>query len=369
MRQQYIPEHFSEDDVRKYLKPKKRFHVFPIILLVLFTVMMYLTTLVWDYTWDRLEEYEAGNIKYAEEAFMEKYRMNCFEDIFAEKAVAADEFNGVDDYKEYMLDVYGSDYTDAQFVKGKTHDDGSVTYDIYLGNVHFAEYTVIPEGNGWIYESEDMNDELFVKSVSVKICVPKGASVYANDTLLDKKYMTSEKYEIHDYDDHDDKTLIPQFEIYDTGDIFILEPEIKVCGTDGREMFLEEKDGMYYALPVLSEEALEEIKTISEKAAITYAMYITQDINFEAVEKYLVKESEFYRRIKNFYHDWYRDHTVTYDNVEFSDVVMYNDDMIKLHISFDYHVNIGYKINDYDVEYTMCMVRIDGEWKIASMVM
>ncbi|MGN0675034.1 MAG: hypothetical protein ACI4KG_04745 [Oscillospiraceae bacterium] len=366
----YIPQHYYPEDAEKASEPKKKFHFFPIFLLALFTVLMYLSTLVWNYTWQQLEIYEANHIKYAEEAFMEKFRLNRIDDILDEKAPEYDIFNSRDEYMQYMLDTFGSDYTSAKSVKGKTLDDGSVLYDVYLGNIKFAGYTVTPKSSGgWTYSAEDLNDSLFVKTKSFKACVPVGAKAYANGVQLEKSFISEEKYEIHDFDDLDDKSLIPQFEVYETGNIFLNEPEILITCADGGDMTVTEEKGVYYALPVPTEEQTAELKAAAEEAAIVYAKYITKDTSFESLKKYLVSDSEFYRRIKNFYHDWYRDHTVTYDNVEFSDITMYNENCFRLHIAFDYHVNIGYKVNDYDVEYTMCMIKLDGEWKIASMIM
>ncbi len=363
-------EHFKETETS--VKPKRKRHIFSIVLLAFFTVLIFLATRVWDYTWDFLESYEANHIKHAEEEFMEKFRLNRIDEILDEKAIKYDEFNSRQDYLTYMLDVFGKDYTGAKSVKGRTLEDGSVLYSVYLGNVLFAEYTLSPDPDGgWTCTPSlsDLNDKLFVKTHSVKLYVPEGAEVRSNGTLLDNKFVSSEVYEIHDYDDLDDKSLIPRFTVYDTGNIFISEPTVEVHDKTGRKLTLKkEKDGLR-ALPEPSKEQLDEIRSASEEAALTYAMYITQDTSFEPLKQYLVTDSEFYRRIKNFYHDWYRDHTTTYDNVVFSDIVMYDDEHIKLHIDFDYHVNIGYRTNDYDVEYTMCMIKLDGKWKIAGMIM
>ncbi len=359
-------EHFIEAPAAP--KRKKR-HIFSIFLLVFFTVLMFLSTRVWSYAWDFLENYESNHIRHAEEAFMEKFRLNRIDEILDEKAIQYDEYNRREDYMSYMLEVFGRDYTSAKSVKGRTLEDGSVCYSVYLGSVLFAEYTLSPlsEG-GWSCTPSDLNDELFVKTHGVKLFVPEGAEVRFNGAAADSGFVSSEVYETHDYDDLDDKGLIPKFTVYDTGNIFISEPTAEVYKNGVKLSLTKEKDG-FLALPQPTEEQLAEIKAAAEEAALTYAMYITQDISFEPLKQYLVTESEFYRRIKGFYHDWYRDHTTTYDNVVFSDIVMYDETHFKLHIDFDYHVNIGYRTNDYDVEYTMCLIKLDGEWKISGMIM
>lgn len=363
----YTAEHFAESSAK--VKPKKKRHIYSIVLLGIFTLLMFLSTLVWNFTWEQLELYEAGHIRHAEEKLSEKFRLNQIDVILDEKCLEYDLLNRREDYLTYMLDVFGNDYTSAKMIKGRTLEDGSVLYDVWLGNTKFAEYTLFKDGDNWDYTSADLNEELFVKTHSVKAVVPEGAEVLANGEILGSEFISSETYEIHDFDDLDDKGLIPRFTVYDTGNIFISEPDVKVYGKNGQELVLAEDKKVLRALPEPTAEQLAEIKAAAEESALAYAMYITQDTSFEPLKKYLVADSELYRRIKGFYHDWYRDHTTTYDNVVFSDIVMYDEEHFTLHIEFDYHVNIGYRVNDYEVEYTMSLIKIDGEWKIAGMIM
>lgn len=363
-------EHFAEAPAKTdKAKPKKKRHIYPIFLLGFFTVLMFLSTLVWDFTWEQLELYEAGHIRHAEENLSEKFRLNQTDVILDEKSIEYDRFNRREDYMTYMLDVFGNDYTSAKMIKGRTLEDGSVLYDVWLGNTKFAEYTLFKSGDNWDYTSADLNDALFVKTHSVKVVVPESAEVRANGEILGGEFVSAEEYTVHDFDDLDDKSLIPRFTVYDTGAIFISEPEVQVYGENGKELVLAENKKILRALPEPTAEQLAEIKAAAEESALAYAMYITQDTSFEPLKKYLVEDSELYRRIKGFYHDWYRDHTTTYDNVVFSDIVMYDENHFTLHIEFDYHVNIGYRVNDYEVEYTMSLIKLDGVWKIAGMVM
>lgn len=367
----YTAEHFAETPAKasKKEKPKKKRHIYSIVLLGIFTVLMFLSTLVWDFTWEQLEQYEAGHIRHAEENLSEKFRLNQIDAILDEKCLEYDRFNRREDYMTYMLDVFGNDYTSAKMIKGRTLEDGSVLYDVWLGNTKFVEYTLFKDGDNWDYTSANLNDELFVKAHSVNVVVPEGAEVRANGELLGADFISAETYSVHDFDDLDDKSLIPRFTVYDTGNIFISKPEVKVYGENGKELVISEEKKTLRALPEPTEKQLAEFKSAAEEAAIAYAMYITQDTSFEPLKKYLIEDSELYRRIKGFYHDWYRDHTTTYDNVIFSDIVMYDEEHFTLHIEFDYHVNIGYRVNDYEVEYTMSMIKLDGVWKIAGMIM
>lgn len=385
----YVPEHFRPNEP----KPKKRSHAFGVFLILIFLLIIAFGVYVWKMEWKFLEKYEEHHISHAADALMEKYKANDVDAILNEKSPEYDRFNDRDDYLRYMEDTFGSDYTAAERVKGRTDKDGSVHYDVYLGNVKFASYTLSPDGNhdkfwnggpidllpdnirsmlareDWVMSADNLNDQLFVKTYGFKVCVPKGAAVFADGISIGSDMLSDETYVIHDYDDLDDKSLIPQFEIFEAENIFLNEPVITVKAADGTDMQLTEKNGMLTALPVPSDALLAEVEEFSQKASLAYAMYITQDAPFSDAEIYIVKDSEFMRKVKNFWHDWYRSHTVSHDEFVFSDIVMYDEEHIKLNISFGYHVNIGYKVNDYDVEYTLMLIKLDGEWKIASMIM
>jgi len=75
----YTAEHFDDTSARvskkeksaKSVKPKKKKHIYPIVLLGIFTALMFLSTLVWNFTWEQLELYESGHIKHAEEKLSE----------------------------------------------------------------------------------------------------------------------------------------------------------------------------------------------------------------------------------------------------------------------------------------------------------
>lgn len=371
----YQPEHLQIHPEKKTAKK----HIFGISMLALFTILMAASVYVWNIQWEFLEAYEKKHIKYAAEEFMDKYRLNDIDAILDERGFEYDRFNDRDDYYQYMINTFGSDYTKAKSVKGAADKDGTVHYNVYLDNLNFSEYAVSPDGStdkfglhGWSCSTENLseiNDKLFVKTYGFKVCVPKGAMVFADGREIGSDMLSSEEYRIKDYDDLDDKALIPQFEIYEGRNIFLNEPVITVTDKKGVPMNISEEKGILYALPVPDEALLDEVKKFSETASLAYAKYITQDAPFEEANCYLVQESEFLRRIKNFWHDWYRSHTVSYDNLEFSNIVMYDEEHIVLDIAFDYHVDIGYKTNDYEVKYRLSLIKLDGQWKIATMIM
>jgi hypothetical protein len=385
---EYQAEHYKESVVNKTIKysntkaevsdnkKKKKVNIFAVTLLCMFTILLSASVIIWNELWNFLVSYEKTNEEYVIDDYMQVYEQNDFKSVFTLMGVNYDQFNSEEDYINFFKENYSESLTDAKAIKIGS-ENGNLTYSVCVGeNIKISGFVLSPDGNpdkyghqGWKVTTEQTAEKLFPKMCSAKIYVPKGTSVCVNGKELGAEYLSSEGFSIKEYNDLDDETLRPVFEVYDTGDIFLNKPEITAYDKASTSMKLTEKDGAYYAFGVLSNEELENIKAFAEEFSVTYAKYVTKDVPFDNIIPYLVKESEYYRRVRAFYNEYYRDHTLTYDNVKFGEPIVYDDTHVVIDISFDYHVNIGYKTNDYNVKYTLILIKLDGKWKIASMML
>lgn len=387
----YQAEHYKESAVNKAIKyintetkkaeapdnrKKKKVNIFAVIILCMFTVLLSASVILWNELWNFLVSYEKANEDYVINDYMQSYTNNDFTSVFTLMGVQYDDFNSEEDYIKFFKENYSDSLTEAKAIKTGS-ESGNLTYSVCVGeNTKISGFVLSPDGNpdkyghqGWTVTTEQTAEKLFPKMCSAKVYVPKGTSVCVNGIKLGSKYLSSEEFSAKEYNDLDDETLRPAFEVYDTGDIFLNKPEVTAYDKAANLMKLTEKDGAYYAFATLSDEELENIKAFAEEFSVTYAKYVTKDVPFDNVIPYLVKESEYYRRVRAFYNEFYRDHTLTYDNVKFGEPIVYDDTHVVIDISFDYHVNIGYKTNDYDVKYTLILIKLDGKWKIASMML
>lgn len=366
------PEKSSDNSQSK----KKKVNIFAVIMLCMFTILMTVSAIIWKELWSFLASYENTNEDYIIEDYMQVYENNDFEAVFELMGVQYDYFNSKEDYIEFFKENYADSLTEAKAVKTGSEKD-SLIYSVCVGdNIKISEFVLSPDGNpnkyghqGWTTATELTAEKLFPKMHSAKIYLPVGSKACVDGKELDASFISSEEYSVKDYNDLDDETLRPAFEVYSTGDIFLNKPEVTVFDKAVSPMKLTEKAGAYYAYGTISDEELEKIKVFSENFSVTYAKYVTKDVPFDNVIPYLVTESEYYRRVRAFYNEFYREHTLTYDNVKFSEPVVYDDTHVKIDISFGYHVDIGYRTNDYDVKYTLILIKLNGEWKIASMML
>ena len=112
----HTAEHFAETPAKTdKSKPKKKRHIYPIFLLGFFTVLMFLSTLVWKFTWEQLELYEAGHIRHAEENLSEKFRLNQIDVILDEKCIEYDRFNRREDYMTYTSAFFISSHSSSKY--------------------------------------------------------------------------------------------------------------------------------------------------------------------------------------------------------------------------------------------------------------
>ena len=353
---------------------KKKPRIFALCMVIFGGLCLICSCFAWAKLWDFLESYETTNQKYAVDEYMMQYKNNDIPAILNILGVQYDDFNTENEYVKFFKENYTEDVSQAIALKASTSNNVT-TYNVCINkNVNISEFTLSPDGKkndygheGWKAETIQTADELFPKYNSAKVYIPKGATVYVNGTALTSKYLSSEDYSVKFYDGLDDTSLRPEFEVYDTGSIFLNAPQVSVKDSDGNDMRIEEKSGSYYAYSSIDNAELEELKKYAENFSVTHAKFITKDTDFDSVSPYLIQESDYYRKVHSYWNEYYRQHTITYDNLKFSDPIVYDSNQVVIDISFGYHVDIGYMTNDYDVEYTLCLIKINDEWKIASM--
>lgn len=366
------PETVEEEKVIPAKKRKSR--IFALCMIIFCGLCLISSCFAWTKLWDFLESYETTNQKYAVDEYMKQYKSNDIVSILNILGVKYDDYNTESEYIKFFKKNYTEDVSQAIALKASTSNDVT-TYNVCINkNIKLSEFTLSPDGKknkygheGWKAETIQTADELFPKYNSAKVYIPKGAVAYVNGTALTSKYRSSEDYSVKFYDGLDDTSLRPEFEVYDTGSIFLNVPQVTVKDADGNDMRIEEKNGSYYAYSSIDGAELEELKKYAENFSVTHAKFITKDTDFDSVSPYLVQESDYYRKVHSYWNEYYRQHTITYDNLKFSDPIVYDSNHVVIDISFGYHVDIGYMTNDYDVEYTLCLIKINGEWKIASM--
>ena len=349
-------------------KSVRKRSIFIPVLVIIFTVIFMAMVFVWEYFYRWLGAYEDAQPQHYAEKVAELYRSGDIETLLGMQGESTDRYNTTSDFDKYISDTYG-ELSEASVYKSGV-DGENIIYTVYTGNTKLCDLVLSPcqEVNEYGFSEWEVSMKKFSypRNHGVTVCVPKGAEVYINDTPVSVSDRVDKAFSVVAYNDLDDEALRPVFETYTVGKL-LNEPDVKVL-LDGEELSLTEEDGKIFAFPEISPEKEKFAKEYSEKVAIDYALYSVLDLKLKDIEHYLIKESEYYRRLKTFHNDWYLEHKFTYSDVVQENIRYYDDDHFSIRISFTYHIDIGYRVNDYDVCYDMYFVRTDdGSWKLATM--
>lgn len=348
-------------------RPMKKRSVFVPVTIIIFTLIFIAILFVWEYFYRWLAAYEDSQPSYYAEQVVQLYRDGKIEEILAMQGETVNRYNTIDEFSEYIERVYG-DLSQASAYKSGV-DGENVIYTVYTGNTKLCDITLYPDGNvneygfsGWNVTMEKFD---FPKKYTAEVCVPKGATVYLNGRALEEWNRIDGGYAVTAYNDLDDKTLCPQFETYRVANL-LNEPEISVKYNDA-DMTLTKENGKLFALPEITEEMEKQAKEFSSEVAVEYALYGIIERSLKDIEPYLVVESEYYRRLKYFQNDWYVNNGFSHSDIVHENLRYYDDEHYSVRVSFTYYVNIGYRTNEYDVCYDMYFVKINNEWKLATM--
>lgn len=356
-------------DVKAFYAPRRN-TIFWSVVIALFFIVFIGIVLVWDYLWNYLVEYEKNNSDYIVESYVDLYRNKDYEDILKYQNISYTELNDKKEYEDYLADIVGQDTSCIEALKAdKSGQD--IIYYLYNNKKKIAEITVSPDGqfNRYGMEGWTISPSIeFKMEHSVKIYTPYSASLYIDDKLVNDSYLTEVIETIDFYDQLDNKDEVPKLKCYYI-DNLLNEPELKVHNENGNELDVFPQKGAFYAEEFFTDDLKAVLEPRCEEIARKFALYSILDLKFDDIKDLFYDKSEYYRKIGNFKNDWYKEHTFSYDNVKFRDFILYDPGHAVLTISFSYHVNIGYRVNDYDVEYTMSMIKVDGVWKVAQMIM
>lgn len=347
----------------------ERKSIFAPVLIIIFTLLIMASVCLWVYLYGFLEAYENNVPINTANKIAELYKEKNFSEIFSLQGVTPEKFNDFSEYQKFVEGKYGDDFSSVRAAKIAKSEEDEV-YAVLLGDKKLCEFLITEDGEadkyGFKPRSFKMQPMEYEKEHSVSVTVPMGAKVYIDDILLSDSEKKSTDYKIKGYDELYDENLKPSFEYYEVKNL-LNEREVKVFSAEGEEMKLTLKDGVFYALPEVSSEMESLAKSLSEEVAVKYALYGITDIKFAELSPYLFPECEYYKTVKGFYNDWYAEHTFSYDEVSHSDITVYDETHFSVRIKFVYHINIGWKIVDYPVDYNMFFIKSDGKWLLCGM--
>ncbi len=345
--------------------PKKnKISIFSIFLLILTTSLSVITVFSLNYLWNYLEAYEKQNPTRISENYAQKLLDGDFSQIIATGGFQTNEFNDEKALSKYINLLANGDISSIRVFK--TGNNGkTLNYGIFCGEKEILSFSLSPDGkkDKFGLESWKISTQKITGKKHAKIIAPKGAKVYIDKKIVSDKYLKENLYSINAYSVLLQKELAPQFSTYEVSGL-LNEPEISAVLENGEKCKISNQDGSFLAYPEISKDFENEAKKIVQNTAIKYATYTTQDTSFDELSTYLFKESEFYKKIKDFKNEWQPEHTFEYTNVAVTNIIKYDESHFTADISFKYTLKRKYRENSYDVNYSTAFIKSNGQWKL-----
>lgn len=262
-------------------------------------------------------------------------------------------------------------YLKEKEVSSRRSTKTSNQYLLSANGEDFASFTLIPEGEPNLYGMQPhqiTQVKTFIPFLTdFQIEAPAQAVVTVNGvTLLPEEQIPTEQ-EFSAYANLPEPQTAPQKVTYQLDSLAGI-PEISAQMPNGIcEISAKGKKAIITAK---ADPSLIEILTpLASESAQLYARFITQDASRNQLSPYLLKGTEFYQKLSEFYNGWY----ITHDSYQFGEVKIddfqaYSSQHISCDVSFDYQIRRGSKTYDFPSAYTLYFILTEDEWKVANIL-
>ncbi len=206
---------------------------------------------------------------------------------------------------------------------------------------------------------------------TVYISAPANFNVYVNDVLLDEFYVCSDEVKPSDESYVAEYNTMPGIHDFYVADLY-LEPEVRITDMYDQEVevFYDESRDIYSTGYTDQHPEREEIEEFAINYTITFANVISRDERLQNLEPYFPEGSQLYDSIsRNTALLYFMGHSsTTIENEEVREFIAYSEDVIYIEVYIEQHMTVGYnEIQVVPTNARIYLVRIDGEWKVASM--
>lgn len=349
-----------------YIPAKKKKRLFLMALLLFFLTMLIIVICSLAWLWQYLARYEANTPNASLQRYADWLKAGDYDAIYASSGFQANRFTKKEDYIRYIKSTFKGEQSTATFIKKPSQTPNSMLYDMYLEGKRAGSLEVTPSAPGsdyrWTARAQLPCIEKFT------ITAPAHVKVMVNGEELGSD-VSSNNEPVKYYNGVQQQELIPKQIRYDVEGL-LLPPVVTAQKQNGEpcKVIKESATKIIVSVPV-SKEVQKQHEELLEKAAKTYAAYITMDAGFSELGQYLFDKTEFYNAIKDFYNGWYIPHdSFECRNVKLSDLFEYSDNDYTGSISFDYVIKKGTKEYVYPSSYQLSFIKINSQWKLINIV-
>ena len=164
-------------------------------------------------------------------------------------------------------------------------------------------------------------------------------------------------------------TQIPSYNRYDLGK-FYDDPEIYGVNAAGEfvDISYDEKEHCYRADFGGSESLRAEVEDYVIQVMTDYAMYVSNDLAYNALDKYFPSKSPLLAGIKKNDRKWYDNHrTPEVKNQQMTEFIVYSENAFSAQVYLEQHMYVYFskKTEIVVTDLHIYFVKIDGAWKVA----
>lgn len=353
--------------MKHYQKTKPKGLAFHIVLLTFSVIISAGIIFSLYHLWEYLDEYEQHNPTGVVNEFIDILSNKRYDDLLLLTGLELDYFNDTAEFKKYIDLHFFANPGEITALKAKSTGE-ILNYNIYAGGNIITSLELSPNKttNKFGMKGWEISLKPIVKKNSIKIFLPKNSQFFVNEKLVTDDFKLPLTYDIIEFPYNDNRDISPYYSIFEVTNL-LNPPIIRVVTENGVNCKIIENKGIFTAFPEISDNQIAEISKLVEKVSIMYAMFTYQDCTFNDISPYLLKDSDFYTRIKSFKNEWQPPHTFSYDNVNISDIVVYDSLHFTAKISFTCKLQRGYNSNTYDISYSPKFYKENDNWLLVTL--
>lgn len=333
-----------------------------LIIICLITLLCVLTAL-----WSYLEKYESQTPQSYIQRFLDYVENGDIDSLMKTVDVHETEFFTSEDYGAYLNELLGNDIQNI-IIEEKGNDEGGDNQLYYLHLKDKDGITISLSKN----ENSKGKDLYALKHINlpfkeITVVAPDYVTVVANQTKISEQHKTKEQKPIKGFQTLKDSSLMPKMVSYKIGG-FIKEPTFTVDGMDSSTYQIENNKNVITITTTPDKAVKEKIENLGLLASKAYARFVSHDGEFKEFEQYIVKDSSYYKTVRNFDNQWYITHNgVAFENVVVDNTIAYSEKCFSTEVSFDYIVSQNKLKHVYKTKYKLYFLKSGESYKIANL--
>ncbi|MBE6717849.1 MAG: hypothetical protein E7574_01145 [Ruminococcaceae bacterium] len=319
-----------------------------------------------------LDNYERSLDKYeAEEIFNEYFSPCRFDKLYDMQEITLSEFEDKDDFVSYMeKQIEGKTITYREVPAGLGQ---MKKYRVFADKVCISEF-ILKENTSPKTPEEtwalDTVNTIYTTSESVKIKSFKTSKITINGIELKEDYITTDNIETESCKRVPEGVNGIMYREYEVNNL-LFAPEIKITDRHGNEgTLVYDEEHQMFVEQMNYDVFTEEIKTLTQDAAQTYAKYMTLDASLYNFRKYFDTKSKIYKNITTTEIKWFTPHIgYEFKDIEFKDYYIYDENTFSArYVCNHYLYRTSAESRLFPLDLTLYFKNINGTFYVYDMI-